>query len=84
MKKAIEKSLEDKLNSSKSDMSGKVLLEFTEERYREFEAILNNIKSTFLSQFNAIVKEERTNRALLSRTINKIKQAEARKEVRGI
>lgn len=80
VKKAIEKSLEDKLNSSKSDVSGKVLLEFTEERYREFEAILNNIKSTFLSQFNAIVKEERTNRALLSRTINKIKQAEARKD----
>lgn len=80
IKKAIKKSLEDKLNSSKGDVSGKVLLEFTEERYREFEAILNNIKSTFLSQFNAIVKEERTNRALLSRTINKIKQAEARKD----
>lgn len=80
VKKTIEKSLEDKLNSSKSDVSGKVLLEFTEERYREFEAILNNIKSTFLSQFNAIVKEERTNRALLSRTLNKIKQAEARKD----
>ncbi|MBV7270150.1 DNA sulfur modification protein DndD [Winogradskyella luteola] len=80
VKKAIKKSLEDKLNSSRSDVSGKVLLEFAEERYREFEAILNNIKSTFLSQFNAIVKEERTNRALLSRTINKIKQAEARKD----
>ena len=79
VKKAIKNSLEEKLNSSKSDVSGKVLLEFSEERYREFEAILNNIKSTFLSQFNAIVKEERTNRALLSRTINKIKQAEARK-----
>ncbi|NJB35317.1 DNA sulfur modification protein DndD [Croceivirga sp. JEA036] len=80
VKKTIENSLEEKLNSSKSDVSGKVLLEFSEERYREFEAILNNIKSTFLSQFNAIVKEERTNRALLSRTINKIKQAEARKD----
>ncbi len=80
VKEAIEKSLDYKLNSSKSDVSGKVLLEFTEERYREFEAILNNIKSTFLSQFNTIVKEERTNRALLSRTINKIKQAEARKD----
>ncbi|WP_431472560.1 DNA sulfur modification protein DndD [Nonlabens sp. SCSIO 43208] len=80
VKKTIKNSLEEKLNFSKSDVSGKVLLEFSEERYREFEAILNNIKSTFLSQFNAIVKEERTNRALLSRTINKIKQAEARKD----
>ncbi|GAA4273608.1 DNA sulfur modification protein DndD [Aquimarina gracilis] len=80
VKKAVELSLDKKLHASENDSSGKVLLEFSEERYREFEAILNNIKSTFLSQFNSIVKEERTNRALLSRTINKIKQAEARKD----
>jgi len=32
-----------------------------------------------LSQFNAIVQEEKNNRVLLGRTVNKIKQAEARK-----
>ena len=80
IKQAVENSLADKLNDSKKNISGKVLLEFTEEKYREFEAIINNIKSTFLSQFNSIVKEERTTRALLSRTNNKIKQAEARKD----
>jgi DNA sulfur modification protein DndD len=59
---------------------GKVYLEFNEESFREFEAIYNNIKTTFLSQFNIIVKDEKVNKALLNRTINKIKQGEARKD----
>ena len=80
IKRAIQRTLEVKLDSTANDIPRKILLEFTEEKYREFEAILSNIKNTFLSQFNSLVKEERTNRALLSRTINKIKQAEARKD----
>ena len=75
----VKTSLKKKLKKKGSTFTGKVFLEFSEERYREFEALLNNIKSTFLSQFNIIIKEERINRALLSRTLNKIKQAEARK-----
>jgi DNA sulfur modification protein DndD len=75
----VKNSLKKKLNKKGSKLTGKVFLEFSEERYREFDAMLNNIKSTFLSQFNKIVKDERINRALLSRTLNKIKQAEARK-----
>ncbi|WP_282054535.1 DNA sulfur modification protein DndD [Maribacter luteus] len=77
----IKVQLESKLNSeNKSKVAGKIYLEFAEERYREFQAIYNNIKTTFLTQFNDIVKSERVNRAVLSRTLNKIKQAEARKE----
>jgi len=81
IKKAIDVSIKSKF-SEKDSISkvGNVYLEFNEESFREFEAIYNNIKTTFLSQFNAIVKEEKVNRALLSRTINKIKQAEARKD----
>jgi DNA sulfur modification protein DndD len=75
----VKASLKKQLGKKGDKLTGKVFLEFSEERYREFEAILNNIKSTFLSQFNAIVKDERINRALLNRTLNKIKQAEARK-----
>ncbi len=80
IEKAIGVSIKSKF-SKKDSISkvGNVYLEFNEESFREFEAIYNNIKTTFLSQFNAIVKEEKINRALLSRTINKIKQAEARK-----
>lgn len=76
----IEKSLDLKLKVKGQNKEEKIILEFTEERYREFEALLLNIKSTFLDQFNLIVKEERSNRALLNRTINKVKQAEARKD----
>jgi DNA sulfur modification protein DndD len=75
----VKNSLKKKLNKKGSKLTGKVILEFSEERYREFDAMLSNIKSTFLIQFNKIVKDERINRALLSRTLNKIKQAEARK-----
>jgi DNA sulfur modification protein DndD len=79
IKNSIQLSLKNQLDTKDNKISGKVLLEFTEEKYREFEALLNNIKSTFLTQFNAIVKDESINRALLSRTSGKIRQAEARK-----
>jgi len=79
IKTKVKASLKKQLDKKGNKLTGKVFLEFKEERYREFEAMLNNIKSTFLSQFNAIVKDERINRALLNRTLNKIKQAEARK-----
>ncbi|MDG1954078.1 MAG: DNA sulfur modification protein DndD [Polaribacter sp.] len=85
IKDKIEKAISNSINSKfkKKDAAskvGKVYLEFNEESFREFEAIYNNIKTTFLSQFNAIVKEEKVNKALLSRTIKKIKQGEARKD----
>ncbi len=84
-RKAIESKiksvLDSKLNSGlNNEFTGKIYLEFSEENYREFNAIYSNIKTSFLSQFNDIVKSERVNRALLNRTLNKIKQAEARKD----
>jgi len=75
----IKSSLDSKINSKSKEFGGKILLEFSEETHREFENILRNVRSTFLNQFNSIVKQERINKALLSRTIHKIKQAEARK-----
>ena len=81
IKKAITNSMRSKFKQKDSKSKvGKVYLEFNEESFRAFEAIYNNIKTTFLSQFNAIVKEEKINRALLSRTNKKIKQGEARKD----
>lgn len=81
IEKVISNSLKTKFKKKDSKSKvGKVYLEFSEESFREFEAIYNNIKTTFLSQFNAIVKKEKTNRALLSRTNNKIKQGEVRKD----
>jgi len=81
LEKAISDSIKSKFQKKDSNSKvGKVYLEFNEESFREFEAIYNNIKTTFLSQFNAIVKEEKINRALLNRTLYKIKQGEARKD----
>ncbi|MBT9187762.1 AAA family ATPase [Zobellia russellii] len=81
IEKAISISIKSKFKEKDSKSKvGKVYLEFSEESFREFEAICNNIKTTFLSQFNDIVKKEKINRALLSRTNNKIKQGEARKD----
>ena len=81
IEKAISSSIKSKFNKKDSkSIVGKVYLEFNEESFRRFEAIYNNIKTTFLSQFNTIVKKEKINRALLSRTNNKIKQGEARKD----
>lgn len=58
----------------------KILLDFDNEQFRNFEAVYNNIKGTFSSQFSSVVQEEKNNRILLSRVLQKIKQAEARKD----
>lgn len=77
----INSSIKSKFSQKDSkSKAGNVYLEFNEESFRKFEAIHNNIKTTFLSQFNAIVKEEKINRALLSRIKKKIKEGEARKD----
>jgi DNA sulfur modification protein DndD len=58
----------------------KILLDYDDEQFRNFEAVYNNIKGTFSSQFSSVVQEEKNNRILLSRVLQKIKQAEARKD----
>ncbi|WP_299313282.1 AAA family ATPase [uncultured Aquimarina sp.] len=81
VKEALKLSLEKKFEKKNpSENDGKVLLSFSEERFRDFEAIYTNIKTTYVSQFNAIIQEEKNSRVLLSRVLNKIKQAEARKD----
>ena len=72
------KEREHKLSQKKEE--GNVLVDFSIEQIRNFEALLNNIKTTFSSQFTAVVQEERTNRTLLTRAMHKIKQGEARKD----
>jgi DNA sulfur modification protein DndD len=76
---ALKKTISEKQTCS-LEGEVKVLLDFDAEQYRNFNAVYNNIKSTFSSQFNEIVKLEKDNRLLLSRVLYKIKQAEARSE----
>lgn len=71
----------DKEEQKKRDKtSTDILIAFSEEQNRNFNSIYQNIKGTYLNQFKAIVQREKNNRILFSRTSNKIKQAEARKD----
>lgn len=75
----ILKSLSKKEASlCKKSSATRVLVDFSIDQFREFEAIVDNIKGAFSNQFAAVVQEEKTNRILLTRIVQKIRQAEAR------
>jgi DNA sulfur modification protein DndD len=77
----IQKSLSEKeaLLVQKGSTT-KVLIDFSIDQFREFEAIVDNIKGAFSNQFANVVQEEKTNRILLTRIVQKIRQAEARQD----
>ncbi|SNB08964.1 DndD [Flavobacterium psychrophilum] len=77
---ALKFTISEKQQVNTETRNGKILLDYNEEQFRNFEAVYNNIKGAFSSQFNAVVQEEKTNRILLSRVFQKIRQAEARKD----
>lgn len=77
----LESTLKDKIEAKETlKTNDKIYLDFSKESFREFEALYSNIKTSYLSQFNDLVKKEKTNKALLNRTVQKIKQGEARKD----
>lgn len=77
----ILKSLSEKEDSLvQKGSTTKVLVDFSIDQFREFEAIVDNIKGAFSNQFAAVVQEEKTNRILLTRIVQKIRQAEARQD----
>lgn len=81
IKNIFDSSIQSKFDGKKAELTTrKIYLDFNEELFRKFKAIYKNIQTTYISQFNAIVKEERGNRALWNRAASKIKQAEARKD----
>ena len=80
VKEALKQTVTEKETTKQTIASGKVLLDFTTEQFRNFEAVFNNIKGAFLSQFNSLVQEEKNNRIYLSKIYQQIKQAEARKD----
>lgn len=80
VEEALNQTLSEKETTKNSTNSGAILLDFSEEQFRNFEAVLNNIKGAFSSQFNAVVQEEKNNRMYLSKIYQQIKQAEARKD----
>ncbi|MEO6174929.1 MAG: DNA sulfur modification protein DndD [Flavobacterium circumlabens] len=82
-KSKVEEALKQTISEKeriKQPNNGKVLLDYTTEQFRNFEAVFNNIKGAFSSQFSSVVQEEKNNRIYLSRILQQIKQAEARKD----
>ncbi|MNJ90663.1 hypothetical protein D3C87_82990 [compost metagenome] len=85
IKKKIDSEIQKTLIKKESDISvgiksPKILVDFTIEQFRNFKAVLDNIKGAFSNQFSVVVQEEKTNRILLTRITQKIKQAEARQD----
>ncbi len=80
VQEALNKTVAEKEVKPNNANTGEILLDYTDEQFRNFEAIFNNIKGAFSSQFNAVVQEEKNNRMYLSKVYNQIKQAEARKD----
>lgn len=85
VKANLQKTVQQQLSEQEAlleenNANSPVLVDFSEEQFRNFEAVLNHIKGTFSQQFEKVVQEEKINRSLLTRVMNKIKQAEARKD----
>jgi len=80
VEEVLNNTLSEKENLVENVNEGKILLDFTNEQFRGFEAVYSNIKGAFSSQFNAVIQEVKNNRILLSRVQQSIRQAEARKD----
>ena len=80
VEEALKQAILEKKNTKQESRSTIVLLDYTTERFRNFDAVYNNIKGAFSSQFNAVVQEEKNNRIYISKIHQQIRQAEARKD----
>lgn len=56
----------------------KILLDLSSEQTNEFEAMYDNLKSSFSILFKQIVKEDKNNRIFLAKTTRKISNAETK------
>jgi DNA sulfur modification protein DndD len=79
VEKVLNGALSEKESIADNKEGDKILLDYTNEQFRGFEAVYNNIKGAFSSQFNTVIQEVKNNRILLSRVHQSIRQAEARK-----
>jgi DNA sulfur modification protein DndD len=78
-KNTCENEFKKELKTNTKDQS-KVLLDFTEEEHREFLALYKHLQTSFKTQIEQLMQEEKNNRINLSRVSRKIKQGEARKD----
>ncbi|MBZ9779886.1 DNA sulfur modification protein DndD [Psychroflexus sp. CAK8W] len=76
---ALESEFEEQAKANAKDQS-QILLDFTEEEHREFLALYKHLQTSFKSQIEQLIQEEKNNRINYNRVSRKIKQGEARKD----
>ncbi|MBZ9650998.1 DNA sulfur modification protein DndD [Psychroflexus montanilacus] len=76
---ALESEFEEQAKANAKDQP-QILLDFTEEEHREFLALYKHLQTSFKSQIEQLVQEEKNNRINYNRVSRKIKQGEARKD----
>lgn len=79
MEEVLKGVLSEKEGGLQQVKEEKILLDFSNQQFRGFEAVYSNIKGAFSSQFNTVIQEVKNNRILLTRVQQSIRQAEARK-----
>jgi DNA sulfur modification protein DndD len=71
----IERTFNLYYNNNVSDLNSDVLLDITKEQYAELQAIFENVRNTFKSEFQRLTDDYRKNRQVLERTSRKISNA---------
>ncbi|MFD2586066.1 DNA sulfur modification protein DndD [Croceitalea marina] len=72
----LQKAIVDEFAGDKEDF--KVLLDFSEAEYREFNAIWDNLTLSYNTAFKNLITEDRNNRLAFNKVIRKISNAESK------
>ena len=76
--KILKSAIKERFKPKNADVG--ILVDFSEEEYRDFNSLYKNLSTTYSKQLQSIVQREKNNRVLLNRIQYEIKQAEARKD----
>lgn len=79
--KSIEDSLEEQITRKLVEKpKGEILLNFSEEQYRDFQVLLKYLRTSYKNEFKRITKLDNENKTFLSIVGKKIREGEARKD----
>lgn len=78
-KEILNTTINDTFNSfykdESTELKSDILLDITKEQYAELQAIFENVRTTFKSEFQRLTDDYRKNRQILERTTRKISNA---------
>jgi len=74
---AIDSTFSSFYKDDKVELKSDILLNITKEQYGELQAIFDNVRNTFKSEFQRLTDDYRKNRQVLERTTRKISNAQS-------